>query len=159
VSRLKEQIYIVDADSWIKCYEETYPIDVFPGLWDLIREAALDEMIITPRQAINETGDGSKGVSAWVRTIQPSIVLNETPKVVDRMNEVVKQFSDLTRGIAESADPWLVAHARGRSNAVVVTEEKRSLGGRKKLPDVCEAFGVKSIDVLTMFRRLSFKLK
>lgn len=159
MSRLRSQVYIIDADSWIACHEERYPTDVFPGIWDRIQAAAFDDMIKTPRQAVKETGDGSNGVSAWIRTIQPSIVLQETTSVVDKMNDVIHKFPTLTRGIEESADPWLVAHAMVLSDAVVVTEESRSLGGRPKVPNVCAAFGVQSINLLTMFRRLTFKLK
>lgn len=161
MSKLKNQVFLIDADSWIACHEEHYPTDVFPGLWDFISEAADQEMIRTPRQAMRETGDGSKGVSAWIRIRKPTIILQETAEVARRMNEVVQRFPTLTHGAEESADPWLVAHAMVMSGAVVVTEEKRGLGrgGRPKLPDVCTAFGVTSIDVLKMFRRLGLKLK
>jgi hypothetical protein len=159
MSRVKEQLFIVDADSWIACHEERYPTDVFPGLGDCIASAATDDLIKTPRQALRETGDGSGGVSAWVQAIQPTIVLQETKRVVAKMIEVVEKFPKLTRGIKESADPWLVAHAMLRTGAVVVTEEKPSVGGMPKVPDVCAAFGVRSVNALTMFRRLSFKLK
>jgi len=159
VSRVRNQVYIIDAASWIACHEERYPPDVFPGIWDRIRDAAAEEMIKTPRQALKEVGDGSKGVSAWIRAIQPSIVLQETPSIVDKMNEVILRFPTLTRGVEESADPWLVAHAMALSDAVVVTEEVRSMGGRPRIPNVCAAFDVKSTNLLTMFRRLSFKLK
>lgn len=159
MSRLNSQVYILDADSWIACYEECYPPDVFPGIWDRIRDAADEERIKTPRQALKEAGNESKGVSAWIRAIQPSIVLQETTSIVSKMNDVIQKFPTLTRGIEESADPWLVAHAMALSDAVVVTEELRSLGGRPKVPNVCTEFGVQSINLLTMFRRLTFKLK
>lgn len=161
MSRLDSQVFIVDADPWIACHEERYPIDVFPGLWDCISDAAGNEMIRTPRQAMRETGDGSKGVSAWIRIRRPTILLQETIAVARRMNEVVLKFPTLTHGVEESADPWLVAHAMGTSGAVVVTEEGRGLGrgGRPKLPDVCAAFGVTSINALKMLRRLGLKLK
>jgi hypothetical protein len=159
VSRIKDQVFIIDADAWIACYEERYPTDVFPKLWDHLREVAADEMILTTRHVVNEVGDKRSGVSAWIRALQPTIVLRETPGVVHRMNEVVERFPDLTRGIAESADPWLVAHAMGRTSAVVVTQEgRRKQNGKPKLPDVCQAFGVQTINSLTMFRRLSFRL-
>ncbi len=157
MSRVKSQSFIVDADAWISAFEHRYPPDVFARLWDLIRDYAIQEVIRTPRQALNETGDGKKGVSAWLRIVQPSVVLRETPRVVTDMNRVVAKFPTLTRGIEDSADPWLVAHALNITGSVVVTEEKPSHGGRPKVPDVCDAFDVEHINVLQMFRRLTVK--
>ena len=150
MSKLKSQVFLIDADSWIACHEERYPIDVFPGLWDCIQDAALDEVIRTPRQAIQETGPGKGGVSAWIRMQHPSIILHETRDVARRMAEVVLKFPTMTHGVAESADPWLVAHAMGMSGAIVVTEESRGLkrGGHPRLPEVCAAFKVRSMNVL-----------
>lgn len=159
MSRIKDQCFIIDADAWIACHEERYPIDVFPKLWDHLQVAAAEEMIWTTRQVVNEVGDQRGGVSAWIRALKPTIVLRETPGVVHRMSQVVERFPDLTRGIAESADPWLVAHAMGRTSAIVVTQEgRRKQNGKPKLPDVCRAFDVQTINSLAMFRRLSFKL-
>lgn len=156
MSYTKNQLYIVDADSWIAAHEERYPPDVFARLWSKLAEAAHDEIVRTPRQAINETGNGTKGVAAWLK-MQPKIVLRETPGVVSRMNEIRDRFPSLTRGIEESADPWLVAHARGMTGAVVVSEEQPSMGRTPKIPDVCRAFDVKCIRLLEMFRRLRIR--
>ena len=155
MSKGKSQIFILDADSWISSYEQRYLPEVFPKLWDILRGHAADEVIRTPRQALKETGEGKSGLSAWLRTVQPTIVLKETPRVVSSMNRVTERIPSLTRGIEDSAAPWLVAHALNLSSAVVVTEETPSTGGNPKIPDVCASFEVPSITMVTMFRRFS----
>ena len=155
MSGVKNQRFIVDANAWIALHEEHYPPDVFPGLWRFLSTAAAHDMVKTPRQALNETGDGKKGVSAWLRA-QPLILLRETPRIVTSVTEVVARFPHLTRGIEESADPWLVAHAMSMPSSVVVTQEKLSTGA-PKIPNVCLSFDVKYGTLLTMLRRLSFR--
>ena len=63
------------------------------------------------------------------------------------------------------ADPWLIASAKV-NGYTLVTEEKPSSGLSKKtpnkgakIPDVARYFGVKTIDVFDMMRKLKITIK
>lgn len=159
----KELRFLVDANSWIGCYEQRYPPKVFPTVWRKIKEAAADGLIWTPRQVVKELRADPQGggVRAWVEVLRPSIILKETAAVVKHSNAVNTAFPALIHVTEDEGDPWLVAHALkiGRL-AFVVSEERRSDPKAKKphLPNVCDHFKVKCITSVQMFAMLGFEI-
>ena len=59
------------------------------------------------------------------------------------------------RKFLDVADPWLIAHAIA-SGGKVVTQETRAgeNSQRVKIPNVCDAFGVESLNMYDMLREL-----
>lgn len=58
---------------------------------------------------------------------------------------------------AEYADPFLVAYAMSHENVIVVTEEVSAKDSKRdiKLPDVCDHFGIQSMQFIDMLRELN----
>lgn len=53
----------------------------------------------------------------------------------------------------DRADPWIIAHAIDKGGAVVTHEQRNPKASSKvKIPNVCEHFGVRCIDVYQMLR-------
>lgn len=54
------------------------------------------------------------------------------------------------------ADLWVIAHAKGNRNHVVVSQEERGNPGdnRVKIPNVCDAMGVECLDTFKMLEVL-----
>ena len=64
------------------------------------------------------------------------------------------------RQFLAKADPWLIAHAIA-SGGKVVTQETRAGENSKrvKIPNVCDAFGVESLNMDDMLRELGASFK
>jgi len=54
---------------------------------------------------------------------------------------------------SKGADPWVIAHAL-EDHGIVVTKESdaRPTAKKARIPDVCDHFGVKCVDTLTMLK-------
>lgn len=46
--------YCIDTSSLIECWARSYPIDLFPGLWDRLDSAARDGELIAPDEVLHE---------------------------------------------------------------------------------------------------------
>jgi hypothetical protein len=57
------------------------------------------------------------------------------------------------------ADGWVIAHALAADgeNVVVTLETEKSAKGKIKIPKVCDAFGMKWINLYQMLKELKFK--
>jgi len=55
-------VYMVDTNVWIRLFEEHYPPDVFPTLYDKLRDCAQQGRINSPHQVLVELGDQRKGL-------------------------------------------------------------------------------------------------
>lgn len=153
------RLYVVDTSVWIRLYEEHYPPDVFPTLYDKLRDCAQRGCIKSPHQVLAELGDQRKGVGLWVRTLHPTIVPNQTQAIAARVGSICEKFPDLIRGTSTSADPFVIAHAIS-SGGVVATEERRKIHPTSKssIPSVCDSFSVECIDTLALLRALEIKV-
>ena len=133
-----EEVFIVDASSWICLHEQYYCPDMFPALWTRLHALAVAGRIKAPTKAIAEIGE-EDGIGAWVRTIKPSIVPRTTAAVSEGLRRVNGDFPELLKDYSgRDADPWLVAHGIA-SGYVVVTEERLSTG-RAKIPNACAKY-------------------
>lgn len=155
-------VFLVDASVWIRLYDEIYPPDVFPALYRQLAALGAKGRFKSPRQAVNELGNPKSGVGAWVRTIQPSIIVAQTPRVAAHVKVITDTFPQLVGDFTgEQADPYLVAMGQ-EHGYVIVTEERRTLSSsaptKPKIPDVCHAVGVKWISTLGWLRALRIQV-
>lgn len=70
------------------------------------------------------------------------------------LKEVLARFPAIMKNSHKrnAADPWVVALAKVRSLTVVTTEGPISGESNPKIPLVCEAFGVKSMNLIDFSR-------
>ena len=74
------------------------------------------------------------------------------------MAEILAEFQKLVdeRTGKSMADPFVIAVARVHS-LTVVTGESGGTANRPKIPNVCEHYGIRCINVVTMLRELNFQ--
>jgi len=102
-------------------------------------------------------------LSQWVRQHVPaSFFVSDDDEAIKCYHEIiywVKNYSqyvdEAKRKFANSADGWLVAHAKVSGKIVVTNEQSRPKAIRKiKLPDVCDVFSVPCSDTFGMLHAL-----
>jgi len=150
--------YCIDTSALIGL--DSYPEDVFPRLWEDMEGLVNDGLLIAPSEVYRELGRKYEGdVQKWTRKHREMFVdLDEEQiKEVKAIQHTFPNLVDPNKTMPD-ADPFLIALARCRGGWVVVTLETVSKNIFKpKIPNVCEYFGVKYINLLGLFRECNWK--
>jgi Domain of unknown function (DUF4411) len=164
-------LYLVDANVLITAHNDYYPIDSIPEFWEWLVHQAEIGVVKMPLEIYEEIKLGGKDpqkdmLYGWA--VEPSVkkhlIFGEEvdPAHVIKCTNVgyapdLKDDELLQIG----RDPFLIAYAMAKpSERCVVSNEVSSPAKtrhRKKIPDVCNAMGVKCINVFAMTRALGFK--
>jgi hypothetical protein len=154
VKHVDGAVYLVDANTWVKLYEETYPPDVFPTLYTKLATLA-PARLAAPTEVIRELGTSPNGAGSWVRTL--NIARAPTKGTIGEAKRIVAEYPKLsTKGMA-AGDPWIIATAM-RDGCVVVTEEKFGSKDKPKIPFICVAKKVRWITGLEMLKELGVRV-
>jgi len=146
------QGYCFDTSSFIQLKE--YPNDVFLTLWANLEDFIQKGLFIAPRAVFEELKQQDDMISRWAkknRCLFKELDQEQTTEV----SNIVRQFPLLvdTDKTVEDADPFLIALAKVYGWTVVTQERpRRSPDAKPKIPDVCEYFNIRSIDVFGFFR-------
>lgn len=147
--------YCVDTSAWMDGWQRYYPPDVFPTLWTKLDELTKSGEIISSEEVYVELKKKSDELHDWIMARKGMLVpldeaiqrhatqlLREHPRLVDTL-----------RGRSK-ADPFVIATAIER-NAVVVTGEILTGNMNKpRIPDICQAKGIRALSFLHMIREL-----
>jgi len=164
-------MFLLDANVLITAHNTYYNIEQVPEFWDWLRHMGESDQLRMPLEIYEEIKDGSKddeldALFAWVNDAdnKAAILLDEAvdPAAVAL---VIEQgyASDLTDDELEEIgrDPFLVAYglADVANRTVVTTEVSKPsrIRQNRKLPDVCNTFGLKCCDTFSLTKQLGFK--
>jgi len=168
-SQATEVIYVVDTSSLVNV-QRTYPLGVFPGVWEQMGELARAGRLISAREVLNELERGGDDeIYKWAKDHR---LMFQDPdgEQIEVAREIVNdpQFQELFDIDSETpdADPFVIALATVRQRQalasmfprkhIVVADEARAQPGRKpRIPDVCrnQRYQLECINLLEMFRR------
>ncbi|MEI8305589.1 MAG: DUF4411 family protein [Chloroflexales bacterium] len=161
-------LYLLDANVLITASNTYYPIDVVPEFWEWLLYAGKQNLVKIPFEIMEEIKAGRKEndlLLDWINEKEntSTLILDEEVRM-DLVQQVV------SRGYAENLnddeieqigrDPFLVAYALASPPRCVVTiEVSRPAKKRqnRKLPDVCNTFGVQWCDTFAFNRELGFR--
>ncbi len=142
--------------------KNTYPIEVFPSVWENVGNIAKAGEIISPRQVFRELKVRDDQIHSWAKVHINFQTLDSTQE------DIVKDIMSKHEGLVdldkstEDADPFVIALAKSE-NCIVVTQENRvSLSGPKskpKIPNVCEAYKINWIRILDLFIEQKWEFK
>ena len=169
----EDKLFLIDTSSLITPYRQYYAFDLVPSFWDKLKECFISGQIVILDKIWSELEKGGSGdnLSDWLKNNEPSISIYPY-----KTEAIVRSYADVIRYIQTSnlyyesaiaawaidsiADPWLIAAARV-GNFIIVTEEQGSSGispkqknKNPKIPDVAKAFGVDTVPLFEMMRRL-----
>ena len=151
-------IFCVDTSAWLDGWTRDYPPDVFPSLWEKLAERVADGVLKCSEEVYVELQKKDDGLHDWMKARKEVLVpINE--EIQGIVLELLKEHPRLvdTHRNRSQADPFVIATAE-RLQAVVVTGEKpRGKLDIPKIPDVCEARGIRCISLLEMLRELGWK--
>lgn len=164
-------MYLLDANVLMTANNTYYPLDAVPEFWSWLLHQCIAGHVKMPIETFEEVKDGSTDAEldllyAWVHdaTHKQAIVLNEEVDLLLVQRIMAEGYADdLTDDEVEQIgrDPFLIAYALASpaDRIVVTTEASRPSKQRqnRKIPDVCNSFGVRSVDTFAMLRALNFR--
>lgn len=159
--------FLLDANFFITAHRTTYPLDVFPSFWGKVKELAVSGMIGSIDKVKKELFKNEDALKSWCEQNLPDEFFKDSsPAIPLEYSQIVSwAFSKLNNPYTQSAldifmhgeeaDAFLVAFARRQmltivTNEISAPESKRNI----KLPDACQAFGVRWLPPVQLFREL-----
>jgi hypothetical protein len=159
-------LFLLDANALIDAHETYYSLDRVPGFWLWLIEIGKQGRLKIPVEVYEEVAPFRGPLPEWLRQpeARAALTLPESSNL-----QLVQQV--LCVGYARDLDdveieeigkdPFLVAAAMSGPDRVVVTREvskKTQIRAKRRLPDVCDTFGVRCINDVKAYAVLNFTL-
>lgn len=157
--------YWIDSDVFIQAKNGLYGFDVAPEFWaDLDRMNSMG-IVASSTVVRNELMDGNDELAKWAKERGATAMFVEPDEDTQTVFQRVAQYVHDTypeyhaAKFLDVADPWLIAHAMA-GGGKVVTQETRAIANstKAKIPDVCDFFGVETMDMYQMLRELGVSI-
>lgn len=143
--------YCLDTSFFIDLWsdEGKFSREIFVGIWDALQEGVAGRSIVAPtpvRDELRDTKDTS--LKAWVSENAEIFVSLDKPQLA-ALKEIVCKFPAYAHEARNLADPAVIALAKVDGLTVLSSETWVSQMGKKnpKMPNVCEEFGIRCLDV------------
>mgnify|MGYP005855285373 CR=1 FL=1 len=158
-------LYLLDANVLIDANRDYYPMSRVPEFWGWLLHHAQNGTVKLPQEIFSEPKSGSDQLAKWLKRGNDGTALILKEEVaVDLVRQVIEEgySPDLTdeEVVKIGNDPFLIAYAMAdpSSRCVVTTEASKPSTQRanRRVPDVCDQFGVKSINTFRFIRELDF---
>jgi len=155
-------LYCLDANVLIQPWNNYYSPSLCPNFLDILSELVDGNVIFCTSEVQREILKEDDALSEWIKA-HPSFVHEINEDVQIKLREVLSQFPYLVNATKDRSmgDPWVIAHAWSLNATVVTSEIKSNSVKRVKIPDVCEHFNVRYIDVFKFLEEvgISFDAK
>lgn len=147
-------IYCADTNVFIDAWVRSYPIDILPTLWRNFERLILEKRLISPYEVKRELEKKTDPLLDWAKQ-QEGLFQPDEEDMQRVLLEVMSRFPLLveSKKNRSGADPWVIALAKVRHATVLTQEQFSSNPAKPRIPDVCQAFSVPFVDLLTLIRR------
>lgn len=144
--------YSFDTSAWIGAWYRRLPPDIVRGFWrNLDGLIALDE-VGSIDEVQRELERKSDPLVAWVKA-RAGLIHPMSPSVWTAAQSIVRAHPRLVPKMGrDSADPFVIALAQFHGAIVVTEEEPAKTASEVKMPDVCNALGIKWLSVYGFVR-------
>lgn len=154
--------YLLDSNIFITA-KNSMPMDIYTSFWKVISELAKSGKFRSIKKEEEELRKGKDELPVWIDNELPkdffwvatANTLNALSSVIQwtTMNPIYTPAAK--NEFAMVADSWIVAEALSQSMCVVTLESPDPLCKKRvKIPDVCNAVGVKYCSLNDAFREL-----
>lgn len=154
--------YIFDTNIFIRSKHEM-PMDLWPTFWRRIAEMINAGDVLSNVQVKGEIDKGGDELTDWMkRNVPAGFYIGNDADVMVRYGEVINWAQtrsvykqEAVEEFASVADVYLVATAAAKGLVLVTNETSDPKCTRRvKIPDACNAFGVRFCDLNTVLREL-----
>ena len=145
--------YLLNTNIFITAKNEL-PMDVYPSFWQVLSQLAANGSFKSIKKVEDEIRkDNNLPEDFFITENAETLVALSTVSQWATMSQVYTQAAKME--FVSVADSWIIAEALSQSVTVITHEAPDPLCKKRvKIPDVCNAVGVKFCDLNTAFRNL-----
>jgi len=151
-------IYVLDTNVFIQAHRSTYPLDVATSFWNVLRQLAADEKIISIDKVKDEIETNEDELQGWIEANLPEdffkptdvqAILNEYGTIANWTESradyyqrgAIDEFLDFN-----NADAWLVAYCKSTGETLVTQEVSNpDQKNRIPIPEPCKSFKIRRL--------------
>lgn len=142
-------------------------MELWPTFWSKVAEMINNGHVFTHESVKEEIDRGQDELTVWIHDNTPESfyisndadILTEYAKVINWAQNNPVFLQKAIAEFAEVADAFLVATASAKGYTLVTNETSEPLCKRRvKIPDACNAVGVRYCDLNTVLRELGMKI-
>jgi hypothetical protein len=157
-------MHLLDADTLITGDRKAYPLRRFPVFWEWLKFQGEIGIVKIPIEQYEEVVAGRGEIVDWLSEdeVKEALVLTEEADQALVSDTTYQGYGALDEQGLEvvGRDPFLIAYGRAAlGERTVVTFEVSSpgkVGKNRKVPDVCDDFGVPHCSLFDMIDVLDF---
>jgi hypothetical protein len=138
-------------DGWVRYY----PPDVFPTLWQNLDQFIESGEIVSTEEVYIETAKKADELHEWIKD-RKHMLISLSPDIQRVATDLLTDYPrlvDTLKGRSQ-ADPFVIATAIEIKADVVTGEVRTGNLTKPRIPDVCDARGIRWINFLQMIREL-----
>jgi hypothetical protein len=151
--------YVIDTSALINIHPDTYPHDIFEGMWHQMEKLIRDDRLISPKQVFDELKRKDDAIKKWVEG-NKKLFRDLDPQQGSIVKDILKDYPNLIDAEKETddADPFVIALAlekktlKDYNKKIIVTDEKPKQN-RDDIPAVCKKYGLECISLFDFLRR------
>ena len=150
--------YCIDTSAILDLWDRWYPPDIFPAVWKRIEDLIGNDKLSAPEDVRIELSKIDDDLFAWAQNRDPMFEQLDVP-TQEAVREIISQYPGLAaeRKGKQRADVFVIALAQIKG-CIVVTGELPDVNPvtPRKMPDVCDALGIESMNITQVFREESW---
>ena len=145
--------YSLDTSVLVNSWWRYYPPDVFPSVWAQLDRLVRDGVVIASEEVLFDLEKKDDEVLGWAKDRRSMFVPSGTD-VQLKVREILGSFKRLvdTRKNRSASDPFVIAVALCMKCKVATYEIPSNNQARPHIPDVCDAFGIKCVNLVELLR-------
>lgn len=158
-----KKTYLIDTNSIITPFKTYYPFDFAQKFWNQLLHKIEEGEVLILDSVEDELLKGDDDLTEWVKSIDNSLLVSINDiSIINNYRNILKyiQTSEFYNDKAlkewsdsSVADAWLIATAISKDCTIVTFEREngnlseKSPSKNPKIPDVCNKFGVRWLDL------------
>lgn len=150
--------YVLDSNVFINM-QRHHPQDVFGSLWARMADAIDSGAVISCGEVLDELSIGNDNLIKWAK-LRNGAFLTSGADVQRIVRDILQKHPALVTGTrrANGADPFVIALAKQTRCTLVSDETWAGNGHPVKIPNVCEAYGVRLIKFVDFLREVKISI-
>lgn len=155
---LKDAKYVLDTNVFINM-QRHHPLDVFGSLWTKMADIIDAGIVISCDEVFDELSIGNDSLLQWARQRKGAFI-SSGPDIQRMVREILQKYPTLVTGSRKSngADPFVIALAKLKNCTLVSDETWAGDGQPVKIPNVCDAYGVRLIKFVDFLREVKISI-
>ena len=147
-------MYCLDTSALLEAAVRSYPMDVFPTLWEHLDEMIAQGELLSPDEVLEELKKKDDALFAWAGQRPMLFYPLDSPLQLVVRDEILATFPRLvdSKKNRSQADPFVVGLAKMTGRIVVTSEKHSGTVENPKIPNVCDHFRIRCISLLQLIR-------